>query len=74
MHRPSTVNKRKQTKTVLNNMLVDFEQGTDFFTEGSVIMDYCDVLISCLVSHSDGTHSLQRINLVNKCDWSHLHT
>ncbi len=23
-------------------------------------MDYSDVFISCLVSHSDGTHSLQR--------------
>ncbi len=23
-------------------------------------VDYCDVLISCLDSHSDGTHSLQR--------------
>ncbi len=27
---------------------------------GSV--DYCDVFISCLDSHSDGTHSLQRIH------------
>ncbi len=26
-------------------------------------MDYCDVFISCLDSHSDGTHSLQRIHL-----------
>ncbi len=25
-------------------------------------MDYCDVLISCLDSHSDGTHSLQSIH------------
>ncbi len=24
-------------------------------------VDYCDVFISCLDSHSDGTHSLQRI-------------
>ncbi len=24
--------------------------------------DYCDVFISCLDSHSDGTHSLQRIH------------
>ncbi len=23
---------------------------------------YCDVFISCLDSHSDGTHSLQRIH------------
>ncbi len=28
-------------------------------------VDYCDVFISCLVSHSDGTHSLQRIKLLN---------
>ncbi len=27
-----------------------------------LLMDYCDVFISCLVSHSDGTHSLQRIH------------
>ncbi len=25
-------------------------------------LDYCDVFISCLDSHSDGTHSLQRIH------------
>ncbi len=25
-------------------------------------MDYCVVYISCLDSHSDGTHSLQRIH------------
>ncbi len=25
-------------------------------------VDYCDVFISCLKSHSDGTHSLQRIH------------
>ncbi len=25
-------------------------------------MDYCDVFISCLDSHSDGTHSLQSIH------------
>ncbi len=25
-------------------------------------MDYCDVFISCFDSHSDGTHSLQRIH------------
>ncbi len=28
-----------------------------------LLEDYCDVLISCLDSHSDGTHSLQRIHL-----------
>ncbi len=25
-------------------------------------VDYCDVFISCLDSHSDGTHSLQSIH------------
>ncbi len=28
-----------------------------------VHLDYCDVIISCLDSHSDGTHSLQRMLL-----------
>ncbi len=27
-----------------------------------LLVDYCDVFISCLYSHSDGTHSLQRIH------------
>ncbi len=27
-----------------------------------LLMDYCDVLISCLDSHNGGTHSLQRIH------------
>ncbi len=25
-------------------------------------VDYCDVFINCLDSHSDGTHSLQKIH------------
>ncbi len=29
-----------------------------------LLVDYCDVFISCLDSHSDGTHSLQRIIMV----------
>ncbi len=29
-------------------------------------MDYCDDLISCLGSHSDGTHSVQMDTLVGK--------
>ncbi len=28
----------------------------------NLLVDYCDVFISCLGSHSDGTHSLQRIH------------
>ncbi len=27
-----------------------------------LLVDYCDVFIGCLDSHSDGTHSLQRIH------------
>ncbi len=27
-----------------------------------LLVDYCDVFISCLDSHSDGTHSLQIIH------------
>ncbi len=27
-----------------------------------LLVDYCDVLINCLDSHSDGTHSMQRIH------------
>ncbi len=27
-----------------------------------LLVDYCDVIISCLNSYSDGTHSLQRIH------------
>ncbi len=33
-----------------------------------LLMEYCDVCISCLDSHSDGTHSLQSdviVHLVN---------
>ncbi len=45
--------KWKQFKT---NMWVDFD------VRGQQGMDYCDVFISCLDSHSDGTHSLQRIH------------
>ncbi len=29
-------------------------------------VDYCDVFISCLDSHSDGTHSLQRKPLLSE--------
>ncbi len=28
----------------------------------TLLVDYCDVFISCLKLHSDGTHSLQRIH------------
>ncbi len=108
MHKSSTANKQKKSKTVLKQIcrwiLMRGQQGMDFSTRGSVIMDYgayfgqkqrfnqfndrflfhtnisllrhkilidrlelcglladyCDVFISCLDSHSDGTHSLHR--------------
>ncbi len=34
---------------------------TDGLERCGLLVDYCDVFISCLGSHSDGTHSLQRI-------------
>uniref|UniRef100_A0A8C2Q1L2 Ras-related protein Rab-28 n=1 Tax=Cyprinus carpio TaxID=7962 RepID=A0A8C2Q1L2_CYPCA len=39
---------------------------SQMFTDGleccGLLVDYCDVFISCLDSHSDGTHSLQSIH------------
>ncbi len=35
---------------------------TDGLEWCGLFVDYCDVFISCLDSHSDGTHSLQRIH------------
>ncbi len=46
---------RKQFKTTI---LLGFS--LDFWT--GLLVDYSDVFISCLGSHSDGTHSLQRIH------------
>ncbi len=40
----------------LNKMLPD---GLESF---GLLVDYCDVFISCLDSHSDGTHSLKSIH------------
>ncbi len=75
MHRSNTVYKRKQSKTALNIYVGGFccerQLEMDFFTGRSVIIDglewygllvdYCDVF-GCLDTHSDGTHSLQRIH------------
>ncbi len=52
-------------------MMYLFVTNTQLFTSHDVnwwlewcglLVDYCDVLISCLDAHSDGTHSLQRIH------------
>ncbi len=37
-----------------------------------LLVDYCDVFISCLDSHSDGTHSLQRIHWWAKSEFPNL--
>ncbi len=34
----------------------------DEFESCGLLVDYCDALINSLNSHSDGTHSLQRIH------------
>uniref|UniRef100_A0A8C2JUW6 Leptin receptor overlapping transcript-like 1 n=1 Tax=Cyprinus carpio TaxID=7962 RepID=A0A8C2JUW6_CYPCA len=43
------------------------------FTDGleccGLLVDYCDVFISCLDSHSDGTHSLQMSNCCPQIAW-----
>ncbi len=51
------------TDLFLTNMQLLFHK---MFIDGlewcGLLVDYCDVFISCLDSHSDGTHSLQRIH------------
>ncbi len=39
-----------------------FTRQTDGLVWCGLLVDYCDVFISCLDSHSDGTHSLQMIH------------
>ncbi len=53
----------------LNDVLMEFltdMQLLKTLTDGlewcGLLVDYCDVFISCLGSHSDGTHSLQKIH------------
>ncbi len=75
MHRLSATYKQKQSKTVLNKHVSEFwfERTGCFFSTGRItdpqilalcglLVEYCDVFISWLDSHSDGTHSLQRIH------------
>ncbi len=38
-----------------------------------IIVDYCDVFISCLDSHSDGTHSLQSIHCLDTDAVTHFY-
>ncbi len=66
MHRASTVYKPKQC---LNDGCVSYKLSfwlhkmlIDGLEWCGLLVYYCDVFISCLDSHSDGTHSLQRIH------------
>ncbi len=49
---------------LLNDGFVSYKHATFHFTKclDWSGLDFCDVFISCLDSHSDGTHSLQRIH------------
>ncbi len=49
----------------INNMDFSFcllQMLSDGLEWCGLLVDYCDVFISCLDSHSDGTHSLQSIH------------
>ncbi len=48
-----------KVKKPLNDGFVSHKRGLASF---GLLMDYCDIFISYLGSHSDGTHSLQRIH------------
>ncbi len=51
--------------TLLNdsfNVAFHFTRLTDGLELSKLLVDYCDVFISCLDSHSDGTHLQQRIH------------
>ncbi len=54
------------TLLVKNILMMDFFCLLQMLTDGlewcGLLVDYCDVFISCLDSHSDGTHSLQSIH------------
>ncbi len=47
---------------------------TDGLEWCGLLVDYCDVFISCLDSHSDGTHSLQRIHWWDSDEMLHFST
>ncbi len=55
-----------QSETILSLKNVCLSQTCSFSLHKTLfdrpVMDYCDVFIRCLNSHSDGTHSLQKIH------------
>ncbi len=55
----------------LTNMQLFTSQDVDWMLSG-LLVDYSDVFISCLDSHSDGTHSLQGIHWLSF--WRHPFT
>ncbi len=46
----------------MNLLQLSASQDVNWWTVCGLLVGYCDVFISCLDSHSDGTHSLQRIH------------
>ncbi len=57
---------RFQVKNIIKHWKKHFVLLHKMLTDGlelcGLLVDNCDVFISCLVSHSDGTHLLQRIH------------
>ncbi len=54
--------KKRQFKVktpLMMNWIITNTQWIDGLETCGLLVDYCDVFISCLDSHSDGTHSLQ---------------
>ncbi len=47
----------------LNNGFISYKKilASQYVNWWTGVVDFCDVYISCLNSHSDGTHSLQRM-------------
>ncbi len=45
-----------------NMQFLDLQDANNGLEWCELLVDYCDVFIRCLDSHSDGTHSLQIIH------------
>ncbi len=54
--------KQMNDRFVTNKCAAFYKMLIDGLEWCGLLVDYCDVFISCLDSHSDGTHSLQRIH------------
>ncbi len=64
MHRPNmfTNPKHLMDSFVTNTQLFTSQDVNRWMWDVWITCGFCDVFISCLDSHSDGTHSLQRIH------------